>query len=247
VLLVAVAGGVTYAPLATWLLLRRGWTWILALATFTWCLLVLVLLPTVAMQTPLPMVALLVLVVPVYNIHRAARQGKSFGQSAAVAAAVLFLYLVFFLPAFRPWRLPANQDNCLSHVKQIALALSAYAEDNGGHLPHAEDWVNGVWPYIPNERPFRCPQVFDVGVVVTPYRSTDYAFSRYADWLDIKRGSDMDSVGVVFDGTALVGGEEVAAYRHNSGVNLGFADGHARWEAKDNLGQYVEAVAGSKP
>lgn len=95
----------------------------------------------------------------------------------AILAAILF-------PVFSRAREKGRQAACLSNMKQIALAIVAYAEDNDGFLPSFWDNVAGegqyggwmfynkfnqcyqnnfepqkgsIFPYVKNEQIFICP------------------------------------------------------------------------------------------
>ncbi len=54
----------------------------------------------------------------------------------------------------------ARESNCLSNVKQIAIASATYAADNDGFYPRAEPFL-AIMPYMKNIQVLRCPAESD--------------------------------------------------------------------------------------
>ena len=77
----------------------------------------------------------------------------------AVIAAILF-------PVFAGVRERSRRTVCQSNLKQIAIAMQQYVQDNGGTYPlnvryegqncYAE-WPKAIFPYVKNIEVFRCP------------------------------------------------------------------------------------------
>jgi len=133
------------------------------------------------------------------------------------AAALLTLIAAILFPVFGKSREKARQTSCLSNVPQIMTGMLAYADDYDGCLPDARDWQRRVQPYLKNEQILECPSG-------DPKMGRSYAMNR--QWSGAKLGSIPDK------GTAVIIYEAddtgAPALRHNGGMNVGFADGHAK-------------------
>jgi len=69
----------------------------------------------------------------------------------AVIAAILF-------PVFATVRERARRTTCQSNLKQIAIAMQQYVQDNGGTYPsNPNDWAYAPYSYLKNVGVFRCP------------------------------------------------------------------------------------------
>lgn len=175
------------------------------------------------------------------------RSGFTLIELLVVIAIIAILASILF-PVFARAREKARQSACLSNVKQILLALDMYAQDYDetypqGFTPNEEspNWRDFVQPYIKNNQVWICPsQKKD--------RPASYGLT-YA----IHR----KSMGYWDDPSCVVAVAENVGYqekywgvlplscdpdtcsnayidpRHNNGLNVGFADGHAKWLAKD--------------
>jgi prepilin-type processing-associated H-X9-DG protein len=51
---------------------------------------------------------------------------------------------------------PAPEE-CMTHLKQLALAVHMWAQDHDGALPSAKGWGSELQPYLGNVEVFRCP------------------------------------------------------------------------------------------
>ena len=51
----------------------------------------------------------------------------------------------------------ARTINCLTNMKQLSTAVSAYARDNNNHLPAAATWSDSVSNYVSSTNFFHCP------------------------------------------------------------------------------------------
>ncbi|MHC4418577.1 MAG: hypothetical protein ACYSU6_08330 [Planctomycetota bacterium] len=111
--------------------------------------------------------------------------------AAAIAAAVLFLFLSISLPALHRVRQGAKHVVCQSNLSQIGLAVAAYAKDNDGYLPSADNWCDLLTEYykeLPEEL-LQCPAA-ETG-------RCNYAFNKN---LDALRLSDVpEDVVLVFE------------------------------------------------
>ena len=69
----------------------------------------------------------------------------------AVIAAILF-------PVFATVRERGRRTVCQSNLKQLALAMQQYVQDNNGAYPSEfNQWAEASYPYLKNADVFRCP------------------------------------------------------------------------------------------
>jgi len=97
----------------------------------------------------------------------------------AILAAILF-------PVFAHAREKARQTNCISNVRQIAMALVMYAGDADNALPlergsapgnlYVSSWIDTVQPYSNNLQLFICPSCSDQSV---DWRNNDDLLRNY--------------------------------------------------------------------
>jgi prepilin-type N-terminal cleavage/methylation domain-containing protein len=87
-----------------------------------------------------------------------------------VVIAIIAILAAILFPVFAQAREKARQASCLSNMKQIGLALQAYATDYEGTMPPSElsqtptgmgdpriSWPTLIYPYVKNESVFVCP------------------------------------------------------------------------------------------
>lgn len=68
----------------------------------------------------------------------------------AVTAAILF-------PVFAGVRERGRRTVCQSNLKQLALAMQQYVQDNEGQYPSVSNWAYASNSYLKNTTVFRCP------------------------------------------------------------------------------------------
>jgi prepilin-type N-terminal cleavage/methylation domain-containing protein/prepilin-type processing-associated H-X9-DG protein len=102
------------------------------------------------------------------------RKGFTLIELLVVIAIIAILAAILF-PVFARAKAKANQNNCLSNVKEIQLALIMYASDNSQGYPEqasqvwaagANFWPTFVAPYIKNTQLWICPSDSVVGGVI---------------------------------------------------------------------------------
>ncbi|HEY3396213.1 MAG TPA: PKD domain-containing protein [Armatimonadota bacterium] len=158
-------------------------------------------------------------------------RGCLLGLSLFVVAA-----LVLYSIAARPPRV-ASSSVCLSNVKQLLLGSLMYASDNDEHFPPAPDWPERIYPYVKNALIYDCPNDKSPRHYSETIRQLSYTMNMGANQLSTKAISRPVELGVLFDGAQVCGGSEAAAFRHNEGANVGFADGHAKWLSQTQFAQ----------
>jgi prepilin-type N-terminal cleavage/methylation domain-containing protein/prepilin-type processing-associated H-X9-DG protein len=107
------------------------------------------------------------------------RKGFTLIELLVVIAIIAILAAILF-PVFARARAKAQQNNCLSNVKQIQLGLIMYASDNNQMYPLDQvglanggaaagpAWSSQILPYIKNSQIFLCPSDTVVTGSVTP-------------------------------------------------------------------------------
>jgi len=143
----------------------------------------------------------------------------------AIAAGILVLPALL-LPAVTQAREKARQVQCLNHLKQIGLGVMMFAGDNEGTLPPT---LASVKPYISDPQGFRCPSA--------PGAPADADFHSDYEYL----GAGVKQAELSVPAQTVILAE--SAPRHQKGVNLGFADGHAQWFAIPPGQDWRSAVA----
>ncbi len=92
------------------------------------------------------------------------RRGFTLIELLVVIAIIAILAAILF-PVFARAREKARQSSCLSNVKQLALAVLAYAQDYDEMLPASYKptapvyWTQTITPYIKNTQIYSCPSV----------------------------------------------------------------------------------------
>ncbi len=78
-----------------------------------------------------------------------------------VVIAVLGLLAAVLFPVFQKVRENGRRTACLSNIRQISLAVTAYAQDHDNFFPptvtREGDWAEVVSSYAPAKDVFRCP------------------------------------------------------------------------------------------
>lgn len=165
-----------------------------------------------------------------------ARQGLSTGAIVAIVAGVGCLLLLLTIgilaavlfPVFGQAREKAQQSACLANVKQLMLGQMIYATDYDEHLPPASDWPQNCFPYINSAEVYLCPSDQRPAKQRSGDLETSYTMSAAAGGLHLPTVNPY-ALAVLFEGTEIAGGREAAEARHVGGLNVGYADGHARW------------------
>lgn len=83
-----------------------------------------------------------------------------------VVIAIIAVLAGMLLPALARAKESARTINCLSNLRQIALASSLYSMDANGHLPWFRNWLYAgtpdiatgrLFPYLKTKQVFMCP------------------------------------------------------------------------------------------
>lgn len=116
----------------------------------------------------------------------------------------------------------AQQEACLSNLKQLGLAAMMYVQDHEEQFPAADDWSAALRPYILNEQLLRCPG--DEGAP----GGLSYFFNSQLSKLRFDQVQHPADIILMAEGQGGSGGPERLTGRHFGKVNCVFADGHAK-------------------
>lgn len=75
-----------------------------------------------------------------------------------IVIAIVAVIAAILLPVFAAVRERGRRTVCQSNLKQIALAMQQYVQDNGGTYPASPaDWGYAPYSYLKDREVFRCP------------------------------------------------------------------------------------------
>jgi len=97
------------------------------------------------------------------------RVRKTFGFTLIellIVVAIITVIAAILFPVFVTVRERGRRTVCQSNLKQIALAMQQYIQDNNGTFPSSADWGYAPYSYLKSADVFRCPDH-------APNKSTD--------------------------------------------------------------------------
>jgi hypothetical protein len=168
--------------------------------------------------------ALLLALLAQVQIRRS--RGRLGGTGFAAATAVVYVFTVMMYPAFLKEAARAYTLTCLSHSKQLALAMQSYLQDHHDVYPAAGSWSDALKPYVSADT-FRCPHSknkrcgFAFNAALGSRRAADTTAGPARLVLFYESDAGWNAHG----GPELLPGEP----RHFGGDNVSFVDGHAKW------------------
>jgi len=145
-------------------------------------------------------------------------QGAAAGASTVVVPVVIFALLAAILfPVFAQARERARMEACLSNLRQLGIAVKMYTVDYDETLP-VGNLETVIGPYLRGKmQMLNCPSDDTPG-------ASSYGFNpNFLGWKTWRIASPTRTV-LLYDAD----GEE-PVLRHNDGLNIGCADGHAQW------------------
>ncbi len=158
--------------------------------------------------------------------------------------AVILLFMVLPTCLFHGPRPGAMKAVCLSSIKNIALALRMYLDDNHGRFPKTGQWCDTVAEYVRSAEVYRCPSAAEQGC--------GYAYNAALDDRPAGDLSEPPDTVAVFEGDAgwsASGGPELLPRepRHLGGDTYAFADGHAAWLGRQWRGPEESRIWEKRP
>src|SRR5262249_49300642 len=180
--------------------------------------------------------ALVGLVLGIVALSKISRsQGQLGGKGLAIAAisisgVFVLLLPALLLPALIKARQKAQETECVKHVKQVALAVRLFAEDNNGRYPTGASWCDAIATNLANAKLLQCP--------ARPGLRCGYGFNRQLAGRTLS--SVPPDVVMLFEtsgGWNVTGGERelLQDSPHGRSYVVGFADGSVRQLKEDEL------------
>lgn len=172
------------------------------------------------------------------------KRGFTLIELLVVIAIIAILASILF-PVLTKARDKARQTQCITNVRQLAIAIQMYVQENGSRYP-SRTWDADIRTYVGSDAIFKCPNdpTGDVGtpnsygyngLLVTPsgQGAADAQImspTEVGAICDASPTAAVGSAGLVTGGAlaASIDGSLVPALRHSAGVVVGYCDGHAK-------------------
>ena len=152
--------------------------------------------------------------------------GLALGGICTSGAALLMFPILagLMLPALAKAKQRAQTINCVSQMKQLALGIRLYSNDNKDTFPTADTWCDSIQTYVSNPRTFQCK-------ADTTGQLCSYALNKKV--AGKKEGNIDPRTVLLFEVDASGGGWNASGgpelmmrqSRHGQTVVVGFADG----------------------
>jgi prepilin-type N-terminal cleavage/methylation domain-containing protein/prepilin-type processing-associated H-X9-DG protein len=183
------------------------------------------------------------------------RRGFTLIELLVVIAIIAILAAILF-PVFAKARAKAQQNNCLSNVKQLMLGINMYLSDNDQQYwaynwaqsgVAGAGWASVVYPYVKNSQIYLCPtsDCSTYTLANCPPLSGSSCYVTNGDtpplgynlekmlypaemWVIADKAANCENQGPMGYGPNCAGNSRVG-HPHNNGANVGFLDGHAKW------------------
>jgi hypothetical protein len=145
--------------------------------------------------------------------------------------ALLAIPAAMLLPALAQAKGKAQSIMCMNNMKQLALAVVLYADDNNGKFPPGNEWCDKINRYVGSPKAFQCP--------AQENQRCGYALNQN---LNSKKQNEvaLDTV-LLFESNAgwnKAGGSELLASRHEGREKMflvAFADGSVQMISQSRL------------
>ena len=169
---------------------------------------------------------------------RGALRGGGTALAGIIVSGIFLLMIPIFaamlLPALAAAKQKAQEINCISNEKQLALAVRIYSNENTNHFPPAVMWCDAIKTSIGAKTVFKCPAANSAS-------RCDYAFNAKLDSMDENK-VDPQTV-MIFESDAgwnASGGRELmisrARHEHGRVFIVAFADGSVREVPESQIG-----------
>lgn len=183
-----------------------------------------------------------------------------------VVIAIIGILAGILLPVLGKAKESARQVQCASNLKQIGLAISMYASDNGGNFPTggieltAADTTTAAEEryslgklfnqYVTDRKVFKCPSDTSVvdtigaGVMTLTTTVTSFTPSSCSYGYDDNHSASNDTgVAIAADALGTVtAGVETSTNHNHKGQNVVYIDGHVEWKASGAAGVFYDAT-----
>jgi prepilin-type N-terminal cleavage/methylation domain-containing protein/prepilin-type processing-associated H-X9-DG protein len=193
------------------------------------------------------------------------RSGFTLIELLVVIAIIAILAAILF-PVFARARAKAQQNNCLSNLKQLQLGLIMYASDYDNTFPcygsGVDVWQGLILPYVKNTQIYICPSD---SVMNSVWGGATQAITKASYGANNQRRPCSDGCGGIKEACITYPGEmmglsdavawtiaglaeiasSAATCRHNEGANQSYMDGHAKFLAYRAIPDPATIAAGN--
>ncbi|MHB9107595.1 MAG: prepilin-type N-terminal cleavage/methylation domain-containing protein [Armatimonadota bacterium] len=179
---------------------------------------------------------------------RTGRGGFTLVELLVVLVALAVLASVLF-PIFARDRHRHHHPTCNSNLRQLALAIQMYAQDNSSQYPGIDGntWPNKIAPYLGSSaQMFQCPDDNSGDIGRNSYAMAGSLIRENGTGVKESQVISPSEVGAICDAVPsmpypqgrLIGGggqkdpstfAATIATRHSKGAIVGFCDGHAKY------------------
>lgn len=123
--------------------------------------------------------------------------------------------------------------DCVSNLKQLALAARMYANDSGDKFPYATNWCDAIQKYSGSQKIFYCP---------ANQQAQLCGYGYNAALSGLEEDKVHPATVMLFeipDGWNVSGGPEemIQRARHHTVINVAFADGSVRQMKQHELNE----------
>lgn len=149
------------------------------------------------------------------------RSGLTGWDLLAIVVVIVTLAAILFPVFMRSGH--SDIEVCRSRLRQLSHAVISYADDYDGRFPPQDRWCDAVGPRLQRPVVLKCPTATD--------QRCGYAYSAKMPPTR-KEASQPESTPMLFDARGdwnMVGGADIAIWRHGNGLSIAFADGHTEW------------------
>jgi len=151
-----------------------------------------------------------------------------FGWVQLLAVLAVFLAAIAILYPLRTNGGPTHRTGCISNVKQLAVSMQFYFQDNNERFPLRDNWMDATDRYRKNDDILRCPRLRKGKA---PQNQYGYAMNQAMS--GAKEPEMPGKIPLVFDSINLARNASGTLDslpdppRHVKVNYIGYADGHA--------------------
>ena len=159
----------------------------------------------------------LFVILAVISVFGAIKRSSSWIKYSINGAALACLLLTFVSVGYPIWisaRLSGWRTSELKYVREVVLASLMYSADNGDRAPLAKNWKEAISPYLGEYK-----------------LSVDHPVTSVKDWLafnSLMSGREFSDLLDPADTVLFAGGTKEKS-NYESGVIVGFCDGHVKY------------------
>ncbi|HEX9996663.1 MAG TPA: prepilin-type N-terminal cleavage/methylation domain-containing protein [Abditibacterium sp.] len=170
-----------------------------------------------------------------------------------VVIAIIAILAAILFPVFGRARENARRSSCLSNQKQICLGVAQYTQDFDEKYPTQKDtapyytYAQGIQAYTKSEQIYICPSASpDARTTPDPNPFKDHRWSvgtfsgTYAmnnqlldattlSGINLSQVLDATKTALLYEDRWFSGASVPLFNRHLDGINVAYADGHAKW------------------